>query len=222
MQTYVQITNRVLRRLREDEVSNYDDTEYSTLVGDLINETIADMQDAIEWRALRDEHTVTLDGSTRVYTLSSATSENSRDTNDQTIIRRVWDDTNDWELRKRAYDSISLAKLDAPDPDSTSWWREKGADNDGNLKVEFYPDVAATVKVLTYNPHAEIAASATVVRLPPRIVFLGAYARAVNERGEDGGTQATAAWQLYQDALGAAVARELERMTEDENTWRVE
>ena len=43
-----------------------------------------------------------------------------------------------------------------------------------------------------------------------------------NERGDDGGTTATAAWQLYQQALGAAVAREMEKQTDDENTWSPE
>lgn len=223
MATYVQIVNRVLRRLRETQVSNYDDTDYSTFVGDLVNETIADVQDAAEWRSLRDIHTLTLDGASRVYTLDSTSSAGSRGTNDQLVIRRVWDDTNDWEIRRREYDGIQLAKLDVPDPTLTTWYTEVGEDTTGNRKIEFYPDVATTLKLLTYNPHTEVSTSSTPVMLPERVVAAGAYALAVNERGEDGGTQATAAWQLYTKALAAAVSREVEnRQTDDESVWRID
>lgn len=220
MATYVQIINRVLRRLREDEVSNYDDTVYSTLIGDFVNETISEMQEKVEWNALLDDHTVTLDGSTRVYALTSSTG--SRDTNDQSRIIRVFDDTNDWHLIQANYQWVTTAKLDAPDPDNTSYYRSKGVDSTGRRQVEFYPDVAATVNVATYNPHSELSTSSAQVLLPSRIVMLGAYARAIHERGEDGGVESGAAWRMYASASGAAVVNELNRSTDDESVWEIQ
>lgn len=224
MSTYVTIINRVLRRLREDTVTNYDDTDYSTLIGDFVNEIIFDMQGRCEWHSLLDRFTFTTDGSSLVYTLTSSESEKSRDSNDQLVIKRIYNDTDDFDLIKSPYDSISRAKLYTTITSSqVNWYREMGVDSSGRRQVEVYPDVTGkTLVAETYNPHDEIAASATQVLLPSTVVFAGAYALAVDERGEDAGTAARSAWNLYQTKLADAIGMEQDRYTPMETDWRVE
>lgn len=220
MATYVTIVNRVLRRLREDTVTSYTDTDYGTLIGDLVNETIAEMQSRCEWRALRDQFTITTDGS-REYALTSAESANSRDSNHQLVIRAVFNDTGDYDLQKAPSDAISRLRLYTTDPTELFWYRETGLDSSDRRKVELYPDVSGkTIVFETYNPYAEISSGATQVVLPAHVVTLGAYARAVDERGEDSGTAASSAWNLYTNALADAIVTEVERQTDCENDWR--
>lgn len=219
--TFVQTVNRVLRRLREDQVSNYDDTDYSTLVSDLVNETITEMQGRCNWHSLIDRFTITTDGSSLVYALTSTESEKSRNSNDQLSIRHVFNDSDDYPLIKVPYGHITVAKLSTTPSNNLQWYREMGVDSSGNRQIELYPDVASkTVVVEAYNPHDDIAASATQILLPARVVFLGAYARAVEERGEDSGTPATSAWQLYRTALADAVVMEQDRYADLELDWR--
>lgn len=221
MATFVTIVNRVLRRLREDEVSNHDDTPYSTLVSDMLNETIAEMQGRCEWRSLVDQFTITTDGSSLVYALTSAESAASRDSNDQLRIRNVYSDSDDYDLIKLNYAGISRSKLYTTSPDNLWGYREVGLDTSDRRKIELYPDVASkTVIVEAYNPHAELDTSSAQVLLPQRVAFLGTYARAVDERGEDAGSAAASAWNLYSNLLADAVITEVERQTDLENDWR--
>ena len=66
--TYIQIINAVLRRLREDEVASPSDTEYSTLIGDFVNETKREVEAAWNWTALRTTITLSADNATTEMT----------------------------------------------------------------------------------------------------------------------------------------------------------
>ena len=57
--TYLNLVNNVLRRLREDEVSSVQDTTYSKLVGDFVNDAKRMIEDSWDWSALRTTLTVT-------------------------------------------------------------------------------------------------------------------------------------------------------------------
>ena len=47
--TYLDAINRVLRRLREDEVSSVTSTAYSKLIGDYVNDAVRLVEDAWDW-----------------------------------------------------------------------------------------------------------------------------------------------------------------------------
>ena len=51
--TYLSLMNNVLRRLREDEVSEVTQTTYSKMVGDYINDAKSLVQDSHAWSTLR-------------------------------------------------------------------------------------------------------------------------------------------------------------------------
>ena len=93
--TYLQIMNAVMRRLREDEVSTYSGTEYSKLIGDFINETKREVEDAWNWTALRTSITVSTVSGTKDYTLTGA--------GDRSRILQVINDTEDTEMQIASY-----------------------------------------------------------------------------------------------------------------------
>ena len=51
--TYLECVNRVLRRLRENEVTTVTETPYSKLIGDLVNVVKVEVEDSWNWSALR-------------------------------------------------------------------------------------------------------------------------------------------------------------------------
>ena len=56
--TYLQLVNSVLRRLREDEITTVNETDYSKLVGDFVNDAIQVVENSSDWTALRTTVTV--------------------------------------------------------------------------------------------------------------------------------------------------------------------
>jgi hypothetical protein len=47
--TYLEAINKVLRRLREDEVASPDTSAYSKLIGELVNDANRMVEDAWDW-----------------------------------------------------------------------------------------------------------------------------------------------------------------------------
>ena len=52
--TYLNIMNNVLRRLREEEVNSVNDSTFSKMAGDFINDAKTVVEQAADWSALRD------------------------------------------------------------------------------------------------------------------------------------------------------------------------
>ena len=70
--TYLNLVNNVLRRLREDEVSNVQDTTYSKMVGDFVNDAKRMVEDAWDWSALRTTLTITTSSDVFNYALTGS------------------------------------------------------------------------------------------------------------------------------------------------------
>ena len=51
--TYLDLINNVLRRLREDTVDTVNGTDYSSLIGDLVNDAKKIVENSFDWTALR-------------------------------------------------------------------------------------------------------------------------------------------------------------------------
>ena len=60
--------------------------------------------------------------------------------------------------------------------------------------------------------------AANTLTVAERLVVLGAYSLALNERGEDGGTISDTAAQRFNNALVDAISQD-ELRTVDETTW---
>lgn len=70
--TYLELVNAVLRRLRVSEVGSVNETAYSAMIGDLVNDSKSMAQDAWDWSALRTTLTVTTSADVFNYALTSS------------------------------------------------------------------------------------------------------------------------------------------------------
>jgi hypothetical protein len=65
-------------------------------------------------------------------------------------------------------------------------------------------------------PQATLAADSTVILVPDVVVAQGAYARALVERGEDGGLSSSEAYTLFRSMLSDYIALEGSRYLENQ------
>jgi hypothetical protein len=93
-----------------------------------------------------------------------------------------------------------------------------GVDNNGDTKVTLYPrpDGVYSIPFSLTVAQANLSSDATVVKVPDTLVAQNAYARALVERGEDGGLSSSEAYALYRSMLSDYIALEGTRYPENQ------
>ena len=220
MATLLQITNRVLRRLREDEVADLSET-YPALIAEFVGDIVAELNEATIWNAYDTEYTVSVLVGTRDYALTGTTNESmllyQPDGSPQAWI---FDDSNDTDGEQMIYLDPSeyyrrLQQDRGMENDKPSWFTiEKDTDND-DLYIRLWPKPSATkyIRIRFNSPPAELDAAADAaveIKLPARLVRLGALMLAAEERGEEMGERAARYEQRYTLAKAAAIENEMQ------------
>jgi hypothetical protein len=97
-----------------------------------------------------------------------------------------------------------------PAKGAPKYFTYNGISSDGDTQIEVspIPDKAYTLRFNIVKPQEALTADATELLVPSQPVILGAYARALIERGEDGGISANEAAVIYQSALSDHIAIE--------------
>jgi hypothetical protein len=92
-----------------------------------------------------------------------------------------------------------------------------GVDGSGDTKVDLFPvpNGVYTLKFDLTIPQANLSSDSTSVKVLDYLVAQSAYARALIERGEDGGTNSSEAYALFRGMLSDAIALESTRYPED-------
>lgn len=210
MTTYLQAVNDVLVRLREDQVSTVTENKFSTLIGKFVNDAKRQVEDAWNWDALSTTLTLNTVGGTSTYTLTgSGLRHKQNEVNDTTNKITLQNAPIAWIQRQQ-----QLVPLSAQIPMYYAWNGNDGTDT----KVELYPTPSG-VNVLKFNmyvPQVDLSADADVITLYPTAIVAGAYARALVERGEDGGLASSEAYSLYRGILSDMIAIESTRFIENE------
>ena len=95
--TYIDLINNVLRRLREDTVDTANGTDYSALIGDLVNDSKKIVENSFDWTALRDSIILTTTSGTSEYSLTGS--------GDQAVVKDVMNTTGQkfMYLRSKSY-----------------------------------------------------------------------------------------------------------------------
>ena len=208
MATYLQLVNAVLARLRESSVATVATTTYSTLVGKYVNDAKRQVEDAWNWDILSQVLTVTTSASTSTYTVTSSGLEPKdaviNDTTNRVQLRNV---PIQWIIDQQQLTTVSTGI-----PTYYAWNGHDGTDS----KIELYPTPAGiyTLKVNCYVPQAELSSDGTTLSVPYQAVEAGAYARALVERGEDGGLASSEAYLLFKTILADKIAQEQGRFPE--------
>lgn len=182
--TYLEIVNRVLRRLREQEVQALSANTYSILIADLVNEVKRDVENSWNWSALRD--TITVETSPDLYNYTLTTSGT------RFRLIDVINDTSNFIMRPattREYNAQFLVgDFSKGAPVSYNF---NGVSSGGDTQVDIFP-IPNGVYNIRFNmviPQDDLVNSTDILLIPAPLVIEGTIARAISERGEDGGFQ---------------------------------
>jgi len=208
--TYLELVNDVLIRLRESSVSTVGETTYSSLIGKFVNDAKSQIEDSYNWNCLAQTITVTTTSGTSSYALTGA--------GQKFRVNDALNTTSLIGLRNIEFvDMNRKLNLGAPSQSIPSEFCFSGVDGNGDTKVDLFP-VPSGAFTLLFDltiPQANLSADGTSVKVLDYLVTQSAYARALIERGEDGGTNSSEAYALFRSMLSDAIALESTRYPED-------
>lgn len=205
--TYKQLVNNVLVRLREREISNVSDNK---LIGSFINDARHEVENAWNWSALRQTLTVTTSNNIFNYELNGTG-------NDFTVLDVV-NETGDYFMEYRTAHQFNDFYLNSNvATGNPRYYSFNGVSSDGDAQVDLYPkpDGAYTIYFNVIKRQSNLVNNDDVLLVPSQPVQLLAYAKAVEERGEDGGMSAISAYAVAQRALNDAIAQDAARHPEE-------
>ena len=208
--TYLELVNDVLVRLRESTVTTVGETTYSALIGKFVNDAKRQIEDSYNWNCLAQTITVTTTGGTSSYALTGA--------GQKFRVNDALNTTSLIGLRNIEFvDMNRKLNLGAPSQSIPSEFCFSGVDGNGDTKVDLFPVPNGTFTLLfdLTIPQANLSADGTSVKVLDYLVTQSAYARALIERGEDGGTNSNEAYALFRGMLSDAIALESTRYPED-------
>ena len=211
--TYIDLINTVLRRLREDSIDTASSwsgslissniiTDYQIMIGDIVNEAKREVEDAWNWSILRASPTITTIANTQQYNVTG--------TNERTRILMAQEQTHGTILQEMSDPYLQFMKYPASSVQKTipHYYSVTGIDPSTNeIVVEFepVPDAAYNITFRVVNPQNDLSLATDTLRVPHYPVMLGALARAIAERGEDGGQMSDMVSMQYQNALADAI-----------------
>ena len=212
--TYLEAVNKILIRLREDEVTAVSETKYSKLLGELVNESLRDVENAWRWVALRQTvQAVTVSGDYRYFLDGVKEGFTIRDVNNITTKNKLY--LSDSKRLTDQFNNEALAgepsKYDIAGVDAAT----------GDYQIDFYPipNDVWTINIDLERTQSDIITDADEILVPSYPVMLGAYYKAIVERGEDGGMMAAEAYQNYKTSLGDEIAMDATRSARGTHDW---
>lgn len=213
--TYLELINDVLVRLREKEVTSVTADSYTKLIGKYVNDIKTQVENAYNWNALTATVSVPTTADVYNYVLTDA------GTNFK--VMDVINDTDNFDMKYLDSRRMNDYFLEEPIQHGSPQYYNFNGTQDGDILVDIYP-VPEKVYQLRFNfflPQPKLTAASDVILVPGDVVALGAYAKAIVERGEDAGMQSSEAWQLYRSALSDAIAIESSQFPNELN-WYAE
>jgi hypothetical protein len=209
--TYLELVNDVLVRLRESTVSTVVETSYSSLIGKFVNDAKRQIEDAYAWNVLGRTITLSTTSGTYEYGLTGA--------GQKFQVIDVINVTSNVGMKNIDFASMNRKQnFSTPVSGIPYEYAFDGVDTNYDTKVTIYPrpDGVYSIPFSLTVPQATLSSDATVVAIPDVLVVQNAYARALVERGEDGGLSSSEAYQLYKAMLADYIALEGTRYPENQ------
>lgn len=201
--TFLQLVNTVLVRLREAQVTTVNSTNYSSMIGEFVNQSKRDVENAWNWQALRTNIPVTTVAGTSLYSLTG--------TDERAQILDAWNQTGYLQLRQISEQRMN-EYYNSGDP-VTQGVPERFAPAgqetvNGKFQVRVYPqpDAVYTLDFWAYAPTGDLSADGDRLYCSSRPVVELAFSKALQERGEDGGTGSMNQYQIAMQTLTDAIA----------------
>ena len=205
--TFRGLINEVLIRLREDTISadwsgDINDSttvsDYQKVIGALINDAKRSVESYHDWLVLRQTVDIDTVASTKNYNLSSG---------QEFKVLDVVNNSTGYQLTQVTRHYLNSIMYPNDPTGEPTYYGFNGADASNNLKVDLspIPIAAQTLSFDIVKYQDELATASTVIKIPNKPVVLGAWAKAIAERGEDGGTQSSIAAQEATASLNQAI-----------------
>lgn len=213
--TFLKAINYVMRRLREDEVAASNSNSYSKLIAEFVNEAIYECEHAWDWTVLKETITITTAASTATYDFHTADTKVLEAINEdkQWFMRVI---TDDYQY-KHDY-LINLA-------DGSPFFYHFEGKNGTSTQVKLTPTPTGVESIrflcIKHTPAYDIDGSddSTEIVIPSLPVVLSAYAKAVSERGEDGGAGINEIDAMADSALADAISLDMTKVHREEVSW---
>ena len=218
--TFREVINEVLIRLRETPIAsdwsgaiNDSSTvsDYNKVIGALVNDAKRSIESYHDWQVLRETVSITTVAGTKNYNLSSG---------QEFKILDVINNATGNELLQVSRAYLNRERYPTASTGEPHYYGFNGADSSNNLKVDLSP-TPSKAEIISFDmvKYQDVLTEAsTVVKIPTKPLILGAFARALAERGEDGGTQSSIAAQEAGAAVSQAVMMDAGN-TQFESDW---
>ena len=199
--TYLQLVNAVLRKLREDEVTTVDESDYSKLVGDFVNDAKRLVEDTWDWTGLRHTYTITSVVGTPTYSLT--------DLNTRGKILYVHNETRNSQVLKESLQRIRSLNLESDSAQGpVAYYAVDGLEYNNDVQVRLYRtlEAVATFTVYTIITTDDLSTDSDTTSVPDSPIIQWAFSYALRERGETGGQSAVEQAIFAQQELSNAVS----------------
>jgi hypothetical protein len=212
--TYLDLVNDVLVRMREPEVTTVAENTVSNLVGKYINDAKRQVSDAYDWDAFNTPITVpTVSGQSQGYVITGA--------GVRFKTMDVINTTSFYQMQPLSHTNYDSFYYTTPTPTSglPMYYTMQGVNSNGDMKVNFWPvpDAVYNIRFSLIVPEADFTTDTSTTLLAREPIVLGAFARALVERGEDGGLTSSEAYALYKSCMSDLIALELARSPENDS-----
>lgn len=214
LSTYLSIVNDVLVRLREPAVTSVSDNSLSALVGKFVNDAKRQISDAYDWDAFNTAVSVTtVPNQVGNYSLTNA--------GRRFKIMDVINTTEYYQLTALSHanhDSFYYT-TSTPTTGEPIYYTMQGVDNNGDTQIKLWPvpDSVYSLRFSLIVPEEDFSADSDTTKLAKEPIVLNAYARALVERGEDGGLASSEAYGLARASMSDLIALELARSPENDS-----
>lgn len=208
--TYIDLINNVLRRLREETVTTTDETTYSLMVGDFINDAKRLCEDATDWSALRQTLAVETADGTFSYALTGSQNRGK-------VLDVVNDTSNFFMEYRTAHDFNQKFLIDTPEKNTPRYYSFNGVDSSGDTQIDIFP-IPDKVYILNFNmviKQADLSEGTDTLKIPHQPVIHLAIALLARERGETGGTSTAEYFSIANKYLSDAVALDASKHPEE-------
>ena len=205
--TFRGLINEILIRLREETIAldwsgDINDattvTDYQKVIGSLVNDTKRSVESYHDWLVLRQTVDISTVAATKNYNLSSG---------QEFKVLDVVNNSTGYQLTQVTRHYLNSIMYPTDPTGEPTYYGFNGADTSNNLKVDLspIPTAAQTISFDIVKYQDELTEADTVIKIPSKPVVLGAWARSIAERGEDGGTQSSIAAQEATNSLNQAI-----------------
>jgi hypothetical protein len=209
--TYLQLVNSVLTRLRENTVDTVERNPYSKLIGELVKDSIINIENSWDWSHLR----TTVAATTEPNAISSTLTGCKESTE---FLNVVCEEGNNFVRYKpaswftNAYLNIGVTS------GKPMYYCPNGVDESGDVVVDIYPSPDGVYNVyfnVVKRTDVSTLIDSTRIVVPTYPIIMLAYAFAIRERGEQSGDSVNEQIMIARSALADSISIDASRNPED-------